>query len=103
MNYQHCNRQVFVGLNDSFEALFQGIRRCWRFGQTRPVTIYLIASDLEGAVVANLQKKEEKYEAMAASMLEHMRELSKANVKGGRLSVSSYDAKQKMEIPAWLL
>jgi hypothetical protein len=36
MNWQHCSDMVFVGLNDSFEQLYQAIRRCWRFGQSRP-------------------------------------------------------------------
>ncbi len=58
LNYQHCADQVFVGLNDSFEQLFQAIRRCWRFGQRKPVNVYLIASELEGAVIANLEAKE---------------------------------------------
>src|SRR6185437_7246855 len=37
MNYQHCADMIFVGVNDSFEQIFQAIRRCWRFGQTKPV------------------------------------------------------------------
>jgi hypothetical protein len=73
-------------LNDSFEQLFQAVRRCWRFGQSKPVTAYLIASDMEGAVVANLRAKEAKYEAMAEAMVEHMRDLSTAAVRGGRVS-----------------
>jgi hypothetical protein len=41
MNWQHCSDMVFVGLNDSFEQLYQAIRRCWRFGQTQPVNVYM--------------------------------------------------------------
>lgn len=77
LNFQRCADMVFVGLNDSFEQLFQAVRRCWRFGQTRPVNVYLIASELEGAVVANLEKKEREFEAMGAAMAEHMRDLSR--------------------------
>ena len=102
MNWQHCSRQVYVGLNDSFEQLFQAVRRCWRFGQTREVTAYLIASELEGAVVSNLQKKERKYEAMADAMAEHMKELTRNAVRGGRVSSSKYEPKQAMELPTWL-
>jgi hypothetical protein len=102
MNWQHCSRMIFVGLNDSFEQLFQAVRRCWRFGQSKPVTAYLIASDMEGAVVANLRAKESKYEAMAEAMVEHMRDLSTAAVRGGRISASTYSPTQTMEVPAWL-
>ena len=102
MNWQHCSRMIFVGLNDSFEQLFQAVRRCWRFGQSKPVTAYLIASDMEGAVVANLRAKEAKYEAMAEAMVEHMRDLSTAAVRGGRVSTSTYSPTQTMEVPAWL-
>ena len=63
---------------------------------------YLIASDMEGAVVANLQAKERKHDEMAAAMVAHMSDLCKANVKGGRRAVSVYAPKQKMEIPTWL-
>lgn len=103
LNYQHCSRMIFVGLNDSFEQLFQELRRCWRFGQTKPVTAYLIASELEGAVVANLRAKEQKYEKMAAAMAEQMQEFCAAELKthkpNGRVV---REANQEMRIPAWL-
>lgn len=102
MNWQHCSHQVYVGLNDSFEQLFQALRRCWRFGQTRPVTAYLIASEAEGAVVANLQRKERKYEAMAEAMAEHMKDLTRNAVRGGRVSTSTYDPTKTMRLPTWL-
>lgn len=93
---------VFVGLNDSFEQLFQALRRCWRFGQTKPVNAYLIASELEGAVVSNLERKEREFEAMATAMAEHMRELTKANVLGAGPRRSAYAANRPMELPTWL-
>jgi len=102
MNYQHCANMVFVGLNDSFEQLFQAVRRCWRFGQTREVTAYLIASDQEGAVVQNLLRKEKKYEAMADAMASHMIELTRRSVQGGRVQASTYNAHQGVKLPSWL-
>lgn len=102
MNYQHCAHTIFVGLNDSFEQLFQAVRRCWRFGQEREVTAYLISSELEGAVVANLQKKERKYEAMADAMAAHMKDLTRKAVRGGRLAYSKYEPEQALQLPSWL-
>lgn len=102
MNWQHCNRMVFVGLNDSFEQLFQALRRCWRFGQARPVTAYLIASELEGAVVANLRAKERRFDAMGAAMAEHMKDLCAAQLRGNTRMQTRYAPKIKMETPSWL-
>jgi superfamily II DNA or RNA helicase len=48
-NWQHCARQAFVGLTDSWEAYYQAIRRSWRFGQKRAVEVHVFASELEGA------------------------------------------------------
>ena len=62
MNWQHCSRdRVFVELTDSFEQIYQAICRCWRFGEMRPVEADLIASELEGNVVANIRRKEEAF------------------------------------------
>jgi len=102
MNYQHCRNMVFVGLNDSFEQLFQAIRRCWRFGQTGEVNVYMIASELEGAVVANLKEKEQKYDQMADAMVLHMKDFSTGAVRGGRQAVTQYNPTQKMELPCWM-
>jgi hypothetical protein len=82
LNWQHCRDTAFVGLNDSFEQVFQAIRRFWRFGQTQPVNVHFIAAETEGAVVANLARKEADAERMARQMVAHMADLSQANVRG---------------------
>jgi hypothetical protein len=101
MNFQICADMVFVGLNDSFEQLFQAIRRCWRFGQSQPVNAWLIASELEGAVVANLENKEREHERMAEAMAVHMRDLTARALRGGA-AASVQPHTQPMSIPAWL-
>ena len=58
MNFQQCHRMVFVGLNDSYEAYYQAVRRCWRFGQTEPVDVHVVVSDLERQIVDNVRRKE---------------------------------------------
>lgn len=102
MNWQHCARVVFVGLTDSFESVYQAIRRCWRFGQTRPVEVYFIASELEGAVVANLKHKETAFELMLDAMSEHMCDLMRENVVGGRNATVYREPHIPMELPSWL-
>lgn len=102
MNYQHCARQIMVGLTDSFEEVYQCIRRSWRFGQARPVEVYFIASELEGNVVANLKRKELAFDLMLDSMSVHMRDLMRENVIGGRSATVYNHPTQKMELPAWM-
>lgn len=102
LNFQHCADMVFVGLNDSFEQLFQALRRCWRFGQTRPVTAWIVASDREGAVVANVERKEREFEAMAAALAAEMGDLTRRAVQGGRIATSAYRPATAMALPDWL-
>ncbi len=99
MNYFHCARMIFVGLTDSFEAVYQAIRRCWRFGQTRPVHVHMVASELEGAVVANLRRKELDYEKMLDAMSVHMRDLMRGNVLDNRRAVNDYQPTERMALP----
>jgi superfamily II DNA or RNA helicase len=64
LNWQHCHRMVFVGLSDSYESYYQAVRRCWRFGQTEPVEVTIIASNREQTVLENVRRKEEQARAM---------------------------------------
>ena len=102
MNYQHCARLLCVGLTDSFEMIYQGIRRVWRFGQDRPVEAYFIASELEGAVVANLKRKEVAFDKMLDAMSDHMRDLMRANVLSGYESNDFIEPRLRMELPTWI-
>lgn len=77
MNWQRCHKMCFVGLNDSFEALFQAIRRCYRFGQAQPVDVYIILSSLEGEVLKNIKRKEADAVAMQKALVEHMASLTR--------------------------
>lgn len=78
MNWQHCRQMAFVGLSDSWEQYYQAVRRCWRFGQCATVNVHLITSEAEGAVVANIKRKDADAAAMAESMVEHTKALSTA-------------------------
>lgn len=102
MNWQHCADTGFVGLNDSFEQFYQAVRRFWRFGQTKPVTCHIIASELEGATVANIRRKEANADRMAAAMVMHMADLSSAAVRGSVRDTPNYNPQQPVIIPAWL-
>jgi hypothetical protein len=102
MNWQHCNATGFVGLNDSFEQFYQAIRRFWRFGQTRPVECHIIAAETEGAVIANVRRKEADAERMAAAMVMHMRDFSTREVRGLVRDNPIYDPQQPVRLPSFL-
>jgi superfamily II DNA or RNA helicase len=69
MNFQNCARMIFCGLGDSYEAYYQAIRRCWRFGQKRPVDVRIIVSELEQEIVRNVQSKEAEANLMTAGLV----------------------------------
>jgi hypothetical protein len=102
MNWQHCADTGFVGLNDSFEQIYQAIRRFWRFGQTRPVHVHFVAAETEGAVVANLRRKEADAERMAAAMVAHMAGLSARAVRGAQRDRADYNPAKPMALPGFL-
>ena len=82
MNWQHCADMAFVGLSDSYEQFYQAVRRCWRFGQKKTVNVHVITAETEGAVVANIKRKEKDAMQMAANMVEHMKDLNKQALDG---------------------
>ncbi len=102
LNFQHCADTGFVGLNDSFEQVFHAIRRFWRFGQTKPVTAHFIAAETEGAVVANLRRKEADADRMAAAMVMHIADLSSEAVRGAVRTIPDYNPTQPMVLPEFL-
>jgi len=102
LNWQHAARMAFVGVKDSWEAYYQAIRRCWRFGQKRPVHVHVFASELEGEVVANLQRKERDALAMAEQLSAETREAVCAEVRGMVRDTNEYAPLARIEVPAWL-
>ena len=60
MNYQHAARMAFVGLNDSYEQYYQGMRRCHRYGQTREVNAHIVLSQIESQIADNVTRKEKQ-------------------------------------------
>jgi SNF2 family DNA or RNA helicase len=71
LNYQHCNHVTFFP-SHSFEQYYQGVRRCWRFGQTRPVTVDVITTEGERGVLVNLRRKADQSSVMFSHLVEEM-------------------------------
>jgi hypothetical protein len=73
LNWQHCARMAFAGLSFSYENYYQAIRRCWRFGQTRPVEVHIAMADTEAAIKRVIDRKAGDHGAMKREMAVAMR------------------------------
>ena len=102
LNWQHCARMAFVGVTDSYEAYYQAVRRCWRFGQRRPVDVHVFASATEGAVVANLQRKELAAQAMAESLSGATLDAVRSEVLGMARETNLYQPERRIAVPSFL-
>lgn len=102
LNWQHCARMAFVGVTDSWEAYYQAVRRCWRFGQRRQVSVHIFASVQEGAVVANLRRKEADALAMAAALSGETREAVQREVFGVVRESNPYNPVRRIALPSFL-
>jgi len=102
LNWQHCADMVFVGLSDSFEQVFQAIRRCYRFGQTRPVNVHMITTTREGATAENIKRKEDDFRRMIGEMVKYTKDITAKEIRATERDVTEYTPTEPMVIPAWL-
>lgn len=93
LNFQHCAHVVDFP-SHSYEQWYQGVRRCWRFGQTRPVTVDTVHTEGEAKIMENRQRKARAAEAMFKNLVAEMN--NAIHIDGRRAPT------QSMEIPAWL-
>ena len=93
MNWQHCAHMTSFG-SHSFEQFYQSVRRFWRFGQTRAVTVDHVLSDGEQQVVANLRRKQDQADRMFAELIRHMSDELRIE------RAAEYTL--PVEVPAWL-
>jgi len=93
LNFQHCNHVTFFP-SHSYEQYYQAVRRCWRFGQERPVTVDIVLTDGERKVMQNLQRKSEGASVMFEQLVAEM------NHSIGIERTNPYTKSE--EIPPWL-
>lgn len=101
MNWQICHKVIFLGLSDSFEAFYQAVRRCWRFGQTEDVDVYVIISYCEGAVLDNVQRKQDEADKMKQNLIELTKDLTKRELTATSRITSEYQPSITMILPKW--
>lgn len=93
LNFQHCSHVTFFP-SHSFEQYYQGVRRCWRYGQKNPVTVDIITTTGELGVLKNLQSKADAADKMFTSLTKYIND---------ELSVKRTTKKQTaMEVPSWV-
>lgn len=93
LNWQHCAHVVTFATH-SYEQYYQAVRRCWRFGQTRPVTVDVVATVGEQNVRDNMRHKAEQASKMFDHLVSHMHDAM--TVKAAHYEVA------KVEVPTWL-
>ena len=93
LNLQRCAHITFFP-SHSYEQYYQGIRRCWRFGQERSVLVDVITTEGEREVLANLQRKADQADRMFSSLVAHMNDALHITQENTFI--------QEEEVPAWL-
>jgi len=93
LNWQHCNN-VIIFPTHSYEQFYQSIRRCWRFGQKRKVTVNLVFTKGDENMIKNLKRKQSQSVEMFNHLVQHMsNSLNIDNNKG---------FKKELYNPEWL-
>ena len=92
LNWQHCNRMTYFPTH-SYEQYYQAVRRSWRFGQQRPVTVDLVTSAGGRNMLANLQRKGRQADVMFTELVAHM---------NSARAVDPYRYDKELELPSWL-
>jgi hypothetical protein len=93
LNFQHCSRVVYFP-SHSYEQYYQAVRRCWRFGQTKPVDVAIVATEGEARVMANLKRKAESAAVMFDNLVKEMNHAVSIDRRNDYTNIQ--------EIPSWL-
>lgn len=100
LNWQQYNRMAFMNIQHSAERMYQAIARCWRYGQTKPVDVYLILTDAELKILQNYERKVAEMREMTTMLVKFMSEFH--NLKATRRIEDAYIANTPMELPMFL-
>lgn len=102
MNYQACQNMIFFGLSHSYESFYQAVRRCWRYGQKKPVNVHVIISDIELPIVENIERKHKQAETMSTEMVRHMSDYMRSEITMTTRETTTYNQEKKIEIPKFM-
>lgn len=102
LNFQACARMVFCGLGDSYEMYYQAIRRCWRFGQERPVDVHIVLAEVERVIAENVRAKERRAADVTSGLLAAVAGQNRRELFSGTSKGDSYEPERPLAVPAWL-
>lgn len=68
MNYQQCFNMVFTSYDFKFEAFYQAVRRCYRFGQVNKVKVHLLVPESQINVRKSILQKQDRHFQMINEM-----------------------------------
>ena len=102
MNWQHCCKVGLLGIDHSYERLYQLIRRHYRFGQVNPVDVHAFISDRDGDVLANMDRKHKQHESLVRGMIEAVSEQTRQEIHGATRERSEYEPAEKLVLPSWI-
>ena len=63
LNLQIATRQVFSGLQDSYESYYQAVKRSNRVGSTKPLDVHIPITEIEAPMVENVLRKAKQVES----------------------------------------
>ena len=93
LNWQHCNHVVYFP-SHSYEQYYQAVRRCWRFGQTKPVTVDIVTTEGGSDIMRNLKRKAVAADEMFSALVRHMNDALAID--------KSVNFNAPQEVPSWL-
>jgi hypothetical protein len=102
MNWQHTNKMAFVGPTYSFEQFYQAVRRQWRFGQTKPVDVYVFMTEEETGIHSTMLGKMENDKLMRREMINVMGDAMRKEITGAKKTITNYEPARKARLPAFL-
>jgi len=102
MNWQNCNRMIFLGLSHSFEQFYQSVRRCYRFGQTQPVDVHIVTTDRDAGILENIKRKQADADKMAEGMIAAMSDITSRVIRSTANIKTDYVPKAEMIVPRFL-
>jgi hypothetical protein len=99
LDWSHCARMAFVGRSYSYETWYQAVRRCWRFGQTKPVKVHLVVAEGEAQIGRVIDRKGADHAKMKSAMRNAM--VRATTNKSSAVKVA-YNPTHTARLPSWI-
>ena len=102
LNWQHSCKMAFVGATYSFEQFYQAVRREWRFGQDKPVSVKVFMTEEETGIHSAMLAKMENDKLMRQEMIKVMSDSMKKEITGAPSEKAEYNPTGKASMPSFI-